>query len=364
MSSVKKQLKVLSFPALPFLAFLFLFQVPTAAQILGVLPTGMSPDSVDFTETELYVLSRGTISVFSLPAIVFKHSFGGSGSGPGKLSPNHSFDQAIRVIGGRVLAEDNDKLIIFSAAGQFVEEKRKPHNTAWFVPIGDRFVAKHMVVSGSPPVQYIRLVIYDSQLREIKELYRQKWFQQQNPNGFSTVLLGDLLHFAVVRERICVDESPKGFFVELFDLDGNRVSAIGKPYAGVPVTERDRERELALVRKEKRVAAMIARAGSWDQLQRIWTISFPEITPALRELQASGDNLLVRTFERKENTEKYLMLDLKGGVQQELFFPVLSDAETEARVAGTAFFKLIGNRFYYLRQNAESNAWKVHMARK
>ena len=343
-----------------FLAFLWGFSPTPAAQVLGLLPAGMSPDSVDFTASELYVLERGTVSVFSLPDIVFQRSFGGSGIGRGKLAPRHYFDQALRVIGDRVLTEDNNKIIVFSAAGQLIEEKRKPENTVWFVPIGDRFAAKSMVVLGQPPTQYIRLVLYDSQLREIKELYRQEWFQQQNPPGFSTVLLGDLLHFAVVQDKICVEESPKGFVIELFDPAGNKLSTIKKSMAGIRVTEQDRDREMALVRKEKRVAAMIARAGSWEKLRQIWKISFPETTPALRELQSCGDNLLVRTFERRENAEKYLLLGLDGTVRRELFLPVVSDAETEARVSGSAFFKLIGERFYYLRQNDGADRWAVH----
>jgi len=349
-------------PAFAVLAFLACWPAPAAAQMLGRLPAGMSPDSVDFTPSELYVLERGTISVFSLPGMTLTRSFGGSGRGPGRLSPSHSFDQAIRVVGETILAEDNDKIILFSRTGRLIAEKRKPQNTTWFVPIGDRFVAKSMIVAGTPPSQIIRLVIYDSGLREVKELYRQPWFQQREGNGFSTELLGDLLHFAVVGNRICVEQSPRGFAIELFDFSGSRVSTIERARAGVPVTAADREGEMALVRKEKRVAAMIGMTGSWEKLRQIWTITFPSITPALRELQASGGRLLVRTFERQDTTGKYVLLDLDGTAERELWLPLPTDAETEARVSGTAFFKLVGDRFYYLRQDGASNRWEVHMA--
>jgi hypothetical protein len=39
-----------------------------------------------------------------------------------------------------------------------------------------------------------------------------------------------------------------------------------------------------------------------------------------------------------------------------------TDAETEARVSGTAFFKLVGDRYYYLRHDAASNRWEVRVA--
>jgi hypothetical protein len=216
-----------------------------------------------------------------------------------------------------------------------------------------------MVAEGDPRIQYIRLVMYDSELREIKEIYRQKWFQQQDAKGFSTELLGDLLHFAVVNDRICVEESPKGFFIELFDPAGSRVGAIEKPIRGVPVTAQDKDREMALVRTEKRVALMIRRSGSWEKLRSNWTITFPERTPPLRELQSCGDRLFVRTFERREDAERYLLLGLDGTVLKDVFLPLVSDAETEARVSGTAFFKLIGDQFYYLKKDEASDRWEV-----
>jgi len=38
-----------------------------------------------------------------------------------------------------------------------------------------------------------------------------------------------------------------------------------------------------------------------------------------------------------------------------------TDAETEARVSGTAFFKLVGDRYYYLRHDAASNRCEVRV---
>lgn len=64
----------------------------------------------------------------------------------------------------------------------------------------------------------MRIAIYDAQLREVKELYRQPWFQQRQGQGFSTVLLGDrycYLRYDTATNRWAVhvtsvpDDSPK-----------------------------------------------------------------------------------------------------------------------------------------------------------
>jgi len=330
---------------------------------LGVLPAGMDPDSVDFSASELYVLEKGKISVFALPEMSLKRSFGGSGTGKGQLWPRHNWDQTVRLASGLVLAEDHNKIITFTPDGTLINEMRKPANTTWFVPLGDGFVAKSMVLSGDPPLQDIRIVLYNAQLKEIKELYRQIWFQQQEPPGFTTELPGDLLHFAVVQDRIFIEESLEGFRIEVFDAAGQRLSFIEKPASKVAMTDEDREQEMAKVRGEKRVAAMIARSGSWEKLRQDWRITFPPFKPVIREVQALRDGVLVRTSELRDKTVKYLRLDLDGRIRKELFLPLGTDAETEARLCGTSFFKMVDDRFFYMRHDPSTGLWEVHQAK-
>ena len=348
--------------ALLALIVLLCLPVSAASMKLGALPVGTSPDSVDFTASEIYVLDRGTISAYSLPDLVLRRTFCGSGTAFGQLSRGHNWDQAVRVASGKVIAEDNDNILFFSPDGRFLSEKAKPANTAWYIPIGDRYVAKSMIVAGNPPLQYIRAVLYDADLKEIKELYRQKWFQQQNPPGFTTEFPGDLLHYAVAGDKIFIDRSPEGWAIGIYDAGGREISLLKKDFTPMPMTPADRERETAQVRREKRVAAMIRRAGSWEKLREVWSFAFSDFKPALRELQAYGNNVLVRTFEKKGDETKFVLLDPQGGVSKELFLPVGTDAETEARVCGTAFYKIIDGRVYFLRHNLEQDVWEVHVA--
>jgi len=62
---------------------------------------------------------------------------------------------------------------------------------------------------------------------------------------------------------------------------------IEKPFLKIRLTVEDRERETALVRREKRVAAMIDRAGSWEKLQQIWRITFPDFKPLVKNMLCS-----------------------------------------------------------------------------
>ncbi len=346
------------------LAVLLCLPLPAAgpSKKLGELPAGTSPDSVDFSASEIFVLDRGTISVYSLPDLAFRRSFCGPGTGNDKLWSRHNWDQTVRLVPGKIIAEDNNKLIFFAPDGRFLGGKTKPENSTWFVPFGKGYAAKSMVVEGTPPLQYIRIALYDAELNEVKELYRQKWFQQQNPPGFSTEFPGDLLHFAVAGDKIFIEESPRGWAIEVFDVQGQKILDVNKPFSPLPVTSADRERDAALVRGEKRVAAMMAMSGSWEKLQKIWSFVFSDFKPALRELQAYGNDVLVRTFEEKNGQAKFLILDPRGNIRKELFLPVGTDAETEARVCGTAFFKIVDGRYYFLLRHPERDVWEIHVA--
>jgi len=333
-----------------------------APKKLGVLPAGTSPDSADFSAGEIYVLDRGTISVYSLPDLILLRTFCGRGREAGQLSPGHHWDQTVRIVSGKIIAEDDHKILFFTPDGRFLNEKIKPANSTWFIPIGDRFAAKSMIVTGTPPLQYIRIALYDADLKEIKELVRQKWFQQRNPPGFTTEFPGDLLHYAVAGDKIFVEKSLEGWAIGIFDAEGREITTAKNPFIPIPMTPADRDRETALVRREKRVAAMIARAGSWEKLREVWSFAFSDFKPALRELQAYGDNVLVRTFEQKGEESKFLLLDPQGHILKELSLPLGTDAETEARVCGTAFSKIIDGRVYFLKNNPEQALWEVYVA--
>ncbi len=332
------------------------------AEKLGSLPAGASPDSVDFTATEMYVLAQGTISVYSLPDLVLRRTFCGPGGGAGLLLPRHQWDQTVRIAGDKILAEDNNKVLVFSPDGRLLEEKHKPKNTVWIVPFGKGYAAKNMIVTGTPPLQEIRLVLYDADLKEIKEIYRQKWFQQLTPKGFETEFPGDLLHFAVAGDKLFVEKSPEGFVVGIFDNEGRETASARPAGAPIPMTPADREQTMARLRLEKRVEAMIARSGSWEKLREIWSHVFADSKPALREIQAYGDDVLARTFKQEGDEAAFLLIDARGRVRKEIVLPVGTDAETEARVCGTAFFKVISGRVYFLKSGPAPGVWDVYAA--
>jgi len=333
-----------------------------ASKKLGALPLGIDPDSVDFTASEMFVLSGGTIAVYSLPDLTFKRTFCGAGRGAGLLSPRHQWDQTVRVVSGKIMAEDDNKIIFFTPDGRLLEEKAKPENTTWFIPVGKGYAAKSMIVTGNPPLQEIRIVLYDADLKETKEIFRQKWFQQRTPKGFETEYPGDLLHFAVAGDKIFVEKSPEGALVCVFDADGREVATAKSAWSPIPVTAADREHTMAMLRGEKRVATMIAMTGSWEKLREIWSIVFTEFTPALREVQAYGDAALVRTFRQQGDEAQFLLIDARGRIFKDVLLPVGADAETEARVCGTAFFKIVDGRVYFLRPDPDSGLWGVYVA--
>jgi len=110
----------------------------------------------------------------------------------------------VRVYGDYILVETRDKLVYFTKEGKPVKEKRRSRDAALFLPVGNRFVGKIHVLDPKTRVQYMRIVICDSDFYEIKEIYRQKWFQQLRPGGFQIQLFSDYLNFEVYDDKIFI----------------------------------------------------------------------------------------------------------------------------------------------------------------
>ncbi|MCP5103649.1 MAG: hypothetical protein GY950_09735, partial [bacterium] len=64
----------------------------------------------------------------------------------------------------------------------------------------------------------------------------------------------------------------------------------------------------------------------------------------------ADDNIYIKTYQRKNSLEKYIIMDLKGNIQKTVFLPESSPN----------LFTFKSNRFYYLVENEEDEIWELH----
>lgn len=319
------------------------------------------PDMVRVDGDELYVIQGTTIFVYSLEDFRLVRKFGKEGNGRGELRRVVEWPNLVRVYGDYILVETRDKLVYFTKEGKPVKEKRRSRDAALFLPVGNRFVGKIHVLDPKTRVQHMRIVICDSDLYEIKEIYRQKWFQQLRPGGFQIQLFSDYLNFEVYDDKIFIEESPNGLFIEVYDSEGNKRYQIEKPYEKIKVTAADKEAAIAELRNDEKAHLMIRLLGSWEEVLKKMKILFPVYKPAIGNIEINNNKLYVQTFKQQDDKDEFIVMDLKGNILQTVFLPVGDRPGVEDKIRGVKYYTIADDRLYYLKKNNDENVWELNI---
>lgn len=319
------------------------------------------PDMLRVDKDELYVIQGTTILVYSLKDFSLIRKFGKAGSGRGELSRVVEWPNLIRVYKDHILVETSDKLVYFTKEGKPIKEKRRPRHSALFIPVGNHFVGKIYLHDKSANIQYMRVVICDSQLYEIKEIHRQKWFQQYRPKGFQIQLFSDYLNFEVYENKIFIEESPEGLYIDVYDSEGNKLYQVKKPYEKIKVTEADKENATAELREDEKAYLMIRQLGSWEKVLEVMDILFPVFKPPIRNIEINNNKLYVQTFKQQENKDEFVVMDLKGNILKTVFLPLGNRPGVEDKIRGVKYYTIANDQLYYLKENKEKKVWELYI---
>jgi hypothetical protein len=191
--------------------------IPVFGVKIGTLPEEvLKPELIRVQGNELLVVEGPTIFIFSLDDLKLKRKFGKEGEGPGEFKKVPNFSNNIIVHPSSILVESLDKISYFSREGELIKEKRKYPGSLKVMPVGENFAVTGFL-QGKEGKLIAVLSIFNSEMEKKQELYQQKFSQQ----GISEAdLIPDSLNFWVYDNKIFVEESPNGFFIEVFDKEG------------------------------------------------------------------------------------------------------------------------------------------------
>ncbi len=323
------------------------------------------PDMAAVDGNELYVIEGATIFVYSIDDLRLLRKFGEEkkfwSSGTGKLRIPDEGANTIRLFPGYLLAESRRKLIFFSRDGRVIKERRKSWEATQFTPVGKNFVSKKYFHDTGTNIQYMTIMLYNGDLEEIGEIYREKWFQQyttREKKNFQIELFSDYLSFEVHDNKIFVEKSPKGFLVDVYDSDGNKLYAIEKEYEKDRVTEADKTAAFARLRKDNKAKLMIRMVGGWEKVLKWMKVVYPAFKPPIWDFEIDSGKLYVQTFRQKENKDEFIVLDLEGAILDTVYLPVFMRPGVEENMYGVRYQAFAGDKFYYLKEN--KNAWELH----
>jgi hypothetical protein len=323
---------------------------------MGSLPGVMKPSSINVYGDELYILESGVILVYSLKDLKLIRKFGRKGDGPGELQVIPTYSNKLTAYPQYILVETFARLIYFSKDGTLQKEiKKKSPFYFKTIPIGNNFVINKF--KQDQKVFYNCLSLFDAEMNEIKEIYSQEHFQQGAVPAIKLDMLLEIALFEVVDDKIFVEESPKGFIIQVYDSKGNKLYRIEKEYEKVKVTDAYENEMMERFKEDPSIKAQ----GGYEQIKNIFKPRFPKIFPAIQGLYVSNKKIYVQTYKVKKNKEEYVIMDLKGNIIKRVYIHKFDNVTLMGKIQGTKLHTIHNDKLYYLLESEDEEEWELHI---
>jgi hypothetical protein len=331
----------------------------SSAKRVGVLDGLLKPSIIDIHKDLLYIMDTEKVRVYSLMDLKLINSFGKKGEGPGEYKIIVQIPLRLQAHQDLLLVESYDKLLYFTLDGKYLREMRKPFILGMFTQIGTNLIARRVLQpqDGTPSISSVK--IYNQNLEEVKELYRQPFIQQGVGLNLKIDLSQDFLLYSVYDNKIFVDESRKGFVIEVFDFTGKKLYEINNPYDKIPITNTVKARLIKDVEMDPHIQRQMKLFGAtWKELSKNFQFIFPDHYPPIRTMNIDNHRIYVKTFKKKADKEEYIIMDLKGKVLKKAFVPQTAKPWIMSMLMGIRLETIYNGKVYYVQEN-EDEEWEL-----
>lgn len=330
---------------------------------IGTLTGIFKPQMIKVFDNDLIAVEGHKIFIFSLDDLRIKKIIAKKGEGPGEFNPDPARTIIITVFPQTIIGESRNKVIWFSRDGKFVREIRKTPGILQTLPIGNNLFI-HKILYGPGGKNFFTVNIYDTDFKEIKELFRQKFFTYEQ----KVFVMPDPLNYCLCDNKIFVERSPEGFVIDVYDFEGNRLYRIEKPYEKIPVLESHKKEAYNDYLQIPAFRRMIRERGKsyFNNFLKTLSLDYPDFFPAIQDILADpkSKKLYVKTYYKKDNKEEYLEMDLKGNILKKRYLPQARKVDFLVQMQGDKkYYTIHNNAFYYLKyiEGEEDEDWEVHV---
>ena len=277
---------------------------------LARLPELLHPTMIDIYKDELFVLEEASVHVFSLKDFSLKRSFGKKGEGPGELMSNPDLPNAMQIFDQKIMVYSYNKLILFSLAGEMLEERRIPFVAFQVMPFGEGYatVRFNRETDGSSKVL---VVLCDKKFENPRTIYENRLLNNMKKARIAYPL--STVYFKIYHGKLYVFDQFEEFKICVYDTQGKELPTITQPYERLQVTEKFKKESLDWLRVQpafKTVSQTIK-----DMFY------FNDFLPVFRYSQVADNKIFVQTYESKAGLCEFYVLDLKGRLLEKLFLP-------------------------------------------
>ncbi|MCK5057652.1 MAG: hypothetical protein KAT34_13405 [Candidatus Aminicenantes bacterium] len=330
---------ILTFLLLGFAGFIF-------AEKIVLLPDLQRPGNIIVDQGQILVTEFPSIYIYSLEDFKLIKKFGKQGEGPREFAgyvriqkdPEHPEN---------ILVGSNMKISYFTRDGKFVKEVRSSTSTGnVYKPLGKKYVSYGGYRDRDTETNYQTINLYDSNLKKIKEVYKQKGFFQQGRKINALGAWG--AWFRLFDNKIFITGGKDGY-IFVYDDNGDNLFSIENKAEKIKVTEKDKARYHNYFKTDPQTRLQYKAFKS--------LITFPSYFPRIRGMDVVDNKIYVNGYLREDGKTEFYIYDLKGNLLKEkvaLFLP-------ERDFRGLYPYTIKNGNVFQLVDNDVKEEWELHI---
>lgn len=294
-----------------------------------------TPSTIIMNNERIYIEDGPTIKLFSSTDYKYIKTIGREGQGPGEFQ-NFANPQ---ILDEFVLVSSSNKISYFSLAGEFIEDKRHALFATLFRAIENKYVGYIWIFKED----YVAYILYDSDLKPIKELHRGKALI--HPNRRRDFF--EIHFYDTYKDKIVVAQR-EGFVIDIFDSNGNWLHSIKHKIKPVPFTNEDKKNAVKYWKDSG--------LEQWQIDRLLERTDFPDYYPTIQTCRLADGKIYVITYAKKDEEYECLIFDVNGKFIKEAYLPLKMLAPNHASP-----FTIHGEKLFQLNFNDDTENWDLHV---
>lgn len=329
------------------------------SESLGELEGVLKPSIIDIVKDRLFVMDIEKVRVFDMKDLKLINSFGQKGEGPAEYKIVPDFPLRLKAFKDFIIVESIDKLSYFSLEGEYIKEKKKLPLLLKVSEIGNNYIGRRLIQPQDGSLSTIAIKIYNSEFKEIKELYKQKFLRQGAYPNFSWNMGKEFLLYQVADNKIFVEKSDKDFLIDVYDFKGNKLYEIKKDYRKIPINSNDKKNMIKEFEMEPQFQNILKKYGfKWNEFSKNYKYNFPSHHPPIKSMEIDNNKIYISTSRTEGNKVETIVMDLKGNVLKTVLIEPTAKEWIMTLLLGIKLEAIHNDKIYYIQEN-EDEEWEL-----
>ncbi len=312
------------------------------AKKLAVFPALEDPRSMELDGQYIYVLENYSVAVFSSKTFELIRKIGRKGEGPGESLLVYRF----KLYPDMIVLNSMHKLLAFSREGNLIFELRKKDIRLPIIwTVGKSFVGLKSNYNANSGLT-LTIAIISKQLEILKEISVSREGNEVKGNSHVDQVnpFRNYYNFNVYDDLIFIYDTSKGFYIEVFNSEGQLLYKIDKnsEVEPIPVTEKIKSEFLKQNKNSDdiKVSRMFGRKVKY---------TFPKYFPAFKQVFLDSGKIYAVTYKKKSDKNEIIIMGLKGKILKRVFLDLSGEC-----------LKVFNGGLYYLKDNVEKEEWELY----